>query len=50
MNSGILRLMDMEQEAIMRFQIDPEISELLFPLTVEEYQELERSLLEEGCR
>lgn len=34
----------------MRLEIDPEISELLFPLTVEEYQELERSLREEGCR
>ena len=34
----------------MRLKIDPEISELLFPLTVEEYQELERSLREEGCR
>ena len=39
-----------ESEATMGFEIDPEISKLLPPLTAEEYQKLERSLREEGCR
>jgi len=39
-----------ESEAIMRFEIDPEISKLFRLLTEEEYQKLERSLREEGCR
>ena len=35
---------------MIELQINPEFKDLIFPLKPEEYEGLEKSIIEEGCR
>ena len=39
-----------EEEQAVSWIVDPEFSTLIHPMTKEEFEELERSILEDGCR